>query len=411
MQVSLRSLCVFGVLIPWLAPLARGAAAGEASGAVPKVQGTAAISGGTLSGGKAGAAKGAVAPKGAVKKPRMVSLLMAEGLRFDPPRFEAKAGEELEIRIENVDPAHLAHNLVVVKPGSVQAVVQEAMGLGEGGPAKAFVPSHPAVLAATTSMVDPEKKLSLRFKVPAESGVYGYVCTVPGHGMVMYGALYVDVPPPPLAKDPNIPQLTLEKGLVGGGKRPFVQRIFMPEAGPAAIAVALPGTQNYCFDAGACRVRYAWAGPFLDGTEHWRGSGNKLAEVGDEAWWKSEGFPLRLGDARKAPEKVKFLGYRLKDGLPEFRYRVGNQEVLQEVLAVDGGVEMVFRLPGWNQNLAFVAEKGAYEWESPQGRFKDGLLELSREQASEFRVRLKRREGASAPKDAKATNPPHGAHP
>ena len=34
----------------------------------------------------------------------------------------------------------------------------------------------------------------------------------------------------------------------------------MPNAGPAMIAVQLPGGVSYVFDAGAGRFRYAWVG-------------------------------------------------------------------------------------------------------------------------------------------------------
>ena len=39
---------------------------------------------------------------------------------------------------------------------------------------------------------------------------------------------------------------------------PVVYRTFMPGASPAAFAVALPGNQFYCWDAGECRLRYVW---------------------------------------------------------------------------------------------------------------------------------------------------------
>ena len=334
----------------------------------------------------------AVDPK---KAGRVVRLEMAEGLRFDPPRFEAKAGELLQLQLENVDPSHLAHNLVVVAPGQVQEVVKQAMEMGEAGPNQAFVPKHPAIIAASSKLVDPEKKLQVRFTVPSEPGVYGYVCTVPGHGMVMYGAMYVDVPPPPLAKDPNIPQLTLEKGLVGGGKRPFVQRMFVPDAGPAAIAVALNGTQNYCFDAGNCRLRFVWDGPFLDASAHFRGNGARLADLGNDPWWMGNAFPLRFGDAQSVPKTLQFLGYQVEDGIPEFRYRAGQQEVFQRVLPSEKGISIRFRLPGVKGKVFFVGDS-AEQWSSPAGSFKKGVLEVPSAKAAEFEVSLE--PGATPPR-------------
>ena len=53
--------------------------------------------------------------KSTVKKPRIVALEMAEGLRFSPPRFEAKPGELLAIELENADPSHQPHNFLLVQ--------------------------------------------------------------------------------------------------------------------------------------------------------------------------------------------------------------------------------------------------------------------------------------------------------
>ena len=46
-------------------------------------------------------------------------------------------------------------------------------------------------------------------------------------------------------------------------KRPGA--IKMPDASPASIAVALDDTNSLCWDAGTCRLRYAWTGGFIDG--------------------------------------------------------------------------------------------------------------------------------------------------
>ncbi len=327
------------------------------------------------------------------KKPRIVKLSMAEGLRFEPPRFEAKAGELLQIELENADVSHQPHNFLIVKPGQVQEVVKIAMEMGESGPNRGFIPEHPAILVSSGKVVDPDGAAKLKFTVPKEPGVYGYVCTVPGHGMIMYGALYVDSPMPPLAKDTNIPQLTLEKGLAGAGRRPFVQRIFLPKTGPASIGVALPGNLNYCFDAGACRLRYVWSGPFVDGTRQWRGSGKDMSELGDEPWWVSQSFPLRFGGGKESENPdVKFLGYTLKDGLPEFHYRVGKQEVFELIRPADKGVEMCFRLPNARRKVTFVSDAQG-RWKSPQAVEKKGVLEVPAEKAKEFSIFLE-------PKDA-----------
>lgn len=328
---------------------------------------------------------------------------MAEGLRFDPPRMEAKPGDFLEFQLENADISHQPHNFLIVSPGKVQEVVLMAMEMGESGPNKGYIPSHPGILASSGRVLEPEGKVNVQFTVPKEPGVYGYVCSVPGHGMIMYGALYVGVDMPPLSKDPNIPQVTLEKGLVGGGRRPFVQRFFMPNSGPASIAVALPGNQNFCFDAGDCRVRYVWSGPFMDGTRYWRSSGKEAGDLGDTPWWVSKTPPLRIGSSEKSkPEQTQFMGYTLQDGLPEFHYKVGKQDVYQLLRPAGRGVEMHFRLPGVKSKVKFLTELDAV-WKCTDGVQKEGYIEVPSSKAAEFSVFLEAKASSASVNPAPAS--------
>jgi len=325
------------------------------------------------------------APKPLAKKPLAVTIEMRDGLRFEPPRFEAKPGDEIVVTLENADSTHLPHNFLVVQPGKREAVVQQATELGEKGQARDFIPDNPAILVHS-AMLNPEGTNTVRFRLPDAAGVYPYVCTMPGHGMVMYGAIYSGVNMPPLNKDPNIPQQAVAMALAGGGQRPFVQRMFMPDAGPAAIAVALPGTQNFCWDAGECRLRYAWSGPFIDASAHWRSNGSSLATLGGEPWWKAEkgAFPLKVG----ASGKVKFLGYKLEAGVPEFHYRVGDTEVFEKITAApnDAGLVSRFRIPKAAGTVEFAVAPGNAQWSSPAGAMNGGVLKLTGAQAAEFTI-------------------------
>ena len=111
-------------------------------------------------------------------------------------------------------------------------------------------------------------------------------------------------------------------------KRPQVQRLFMPEAGPAAIAVAVNDELHYCWDAGECRLRYIWKGDFIDGWAVWRGNGNGLAKIQGEVLLRENKSPLIIPASSDSP---RFLGYSLKDGLPTFRWRVGKVEVMERI--------------------------------------------------------------------------------
>jgi plastocyanin len=322
-------------------------------------------------------------------KARVVKISMADGMRFEPPRLSAKPGESLLFKLENLDSSHQPHNFLVVAPGMIEDVVKQGLALGEKGALAGFIPQHPSVLASTGKVLDPESGCELAFAVPKEPGVYGYVCTVPGHGMLMYGALYVGVPMPPLAKDSNVPQITMEKALAGGGRRPFVQRMFLPNSGPAAIGVALPGAQNICFDAGECRLRYAWRGPFIDATLYWQGNGDELADLSAEPWWVSSGFPLKIGGSGLGP--VKFLGYRLVEGLPEFHYRAGDHEIYETVVAQGDGIELRMQIPTANSAVSYEIEPGEYSWQCAQGKSNGKQIVVAAPEAKRFSIVLQPR--------------------
>lgn len=332
------------------------------------------------------------APKPDVKpppKPRAVTIKMREPLRFDPPRFEAKPGEKLVITLENADSTDQMHNFVLVQPGQLQSVVQQAMTLADKGPQLEFIPPGAPILAHSR-LLGPDKTESVSVAMPEQKGIYPYVCTFPGHGLVMFGAAYVGEKMPTLEKDPNIPALAKTALIVGGGRRPYVQRLFLPDSGPASIAVALPGKQNFCWDAGACRLRYAWGGEFLDATEQWQGNGNALAKLLGKTWWRAanDQHALRIGSAVDAP---KFLGYQLVDGVPLFRYRIGSHEVREIIRpAQEGnGVTLRFQINPADAGVTYqFHEAQTARLISPAGRVEKSQIVIPASAAADFTITL-----------------------
>lgn len=155
-------------------------------------------------------------------------------------------------------------------------------------------------------------------------------------------------------------------------RRPLVQRLFLPNAGPAAIAVAVDDRYHFCFDAGECRLRYVWKGDFIDGWPVWRGNGNGLAKIVGVVLLREAKSPLPGFDG--APRK--FLGYRMKDGLPTFRYRLGKIEVEERITLTDDkqalARQFVVKGAPADWQLTFTAsEKMTYR--SADGVF-DGLV-------------------------------------
>ena len=323
----------------------------------------------------------------------LIEIKAIAGLRFDLPRFRVAPEAKVRIVLENAD--DMAHNLLLLAPGARTEIVTAAMTMPIT-PTQDFVPKSEKVLW-TIPVLTPGKKGEVSFTAPKTEGVYPYVCSYPGHGFIMFGAMYVSKKTklPPLEKDANVPDTAKE--MTGKAlhaftpKPPYLYRIFMRDSGPASIAVALPGEQNYCWDAGTCRLRYAWRGPFLDPSAHWSGNGDAFAEVKGRIYWRGGvDFPLRIASKDTRPT-VKFRGYRLVNRYPEFRYEVDGVEVRELIKAAHHGtgLESTFMLDQVQLPVFYVADpSAAAAFGSSVGKFEDGVLALTPEQARNFTVMM-----------------------
>jgi uncharacterized cupredoxin-like copper-binding protein len=314
----------------------------------------------------------------------LVEIKAVAGLRYDPPRFVVKPGEKVRLQVENTD--DMAHNFVIVAPGGRMEVVNAAMTMPVT-PEQTFIPQSDKILFHTPVLI-PGKSAALEFTTPTEEGVYPYVCTYPGHGLVMFGAMYVTNQPesalPAIADDTNLPEIIREQAKATQlhaypETRPYWYRIFLRDSGPASIAVALPDGQNYCWDAGACRLRYVWRGGFVNPMPHWGTNGDGFAEVKGTIYYRpAPYFPLRFGEAKRVPTEVHFRGYNIVDGLPEFHYQVDGVEVLELIKAAHhGGIDATFKISGARGPIFFVSDpNGGATIASDMGKLADGVLKL-----------------------------------
>jgi putative heme-binding domain-containing protein len=113
-----------------------------------------------------------------------------ERMAYDQEVVAVRAGKPVEIAFENTDA--MPHNLVVTRPGSLEAIgtAAEASAAEPDAANRHYVPRSPQVLLASR-LLAPGERQNLTFAAPAEPGVYPIVCTYPGHWRRMYGALYV----------------------------------------------------------------------------------------------------------------------------------------------------------------------------------------------------------------------------
>lgn len=334
-----------------------------------------------------------------------VEIAGIEGLQFSPARFAVRPGQAVELTLINRD--EMQHNLLITKPGKREEVGQLAMKMGGEGFARGFIPDSDAVLFHTV-VVMPEESQTIRFTAPDTEGVYPYVCTFPGHASVMFGAMYVtgnEAELPPLRDDPHLPLQAREEPRERQvhlhhqpkeAPRREIRRTFMPEAGPAAIAVHAGGNLSFVWDAGTCHLRYAWWGGFIDSERHWTGNQSELPEIQGHIYYRAgRDFPLRLGDPASTPER-KFLGYRIVDELPVFEYTLDGQKVTQYITALEHetGLRMAFEIPEVSEPVYFVVNRNAgARFTSSGGEWKEGVLKLEPAEARSFSIILVERPG------------------
>jgi azurin len=324
--------------------------------------------------------------------PREININAIAGLRFDLVRFSVRPGERIKLTLVNAD--EMDHNLVITRPGTRLQVVEAANKLGESGPKQNYVPVSDAVLWSIP-VIQPGQSASIIFDAPKKEDIYPYVCTFPGHGLVMYGAMYVTTKDlPPIEEDSHVPpgSMDSEHNHVVASLHPYqptppyLYRIFMPETGPASIAVSLPNGLSYCWDAGSCRLRYAWRGGFIDPKDYFNKKAEKHAKVVGTVFYRDKTtYPLRFS-VDKDPV-VDFKGYKLIDRYPEFHYTIDGKDVYELIKPKSDGSGIVrsFKVPQAGQPLYFVFDvNDGVEYTTSKGAFRGNQIHLSADDAREF---------------------------
>jgi azurin len=122
---------------------------------------------------------------------RALRLEAASGLQFATKELKARAGERLSLTFANPDA--VPHNWVLLKPGTVEKTGDLANKLisDPNGFSRHYVPDTQDILA-WTDMVPPAGSFTIHFNAPPMAGDYPYLCTFPGHWMLMKGVLKVE---------------------------------------------------------------------------------------------------------------------------------------------------------------------------------------------------------------------------
>ena len=112
-------------------------------------------------------------------------------MKYDKEVITARAGSTIQIVLNNPD--FMQHNLLLIKPGTMEIVGAAADKLASDpeGQRMQYVPAIPEVLASTP-LINTGGSYTITIKLPMVPGDYPYVCTFPGHWRIMNGILKVN---------------------------------------------------------------------------------------------------------------------------------------------------------------------------------------------------------------------------
>ncbi len=341
----------------------------------------------------------------------LINLMAVSGMQFDLVRFTVKPGVKVKINFTNSD--DMNHNFLITKPGTRLDVVNQALNLEDKGPLMNYIPESDKVLWSIP-VISVNQTASITFTSPSKPGAFPYVCTYPGHGFTMYGVMYVsnDDAMPALNTDENIPPSRREikndkpaqqtANVITGNAThvnhpydavpPYLYRIFMDDSGPASIAVSLTNDLSYCWDTGTCKLRYAWAGGFVDNTAIWKGHIDANAKIiGNIFYRETSEYPVVIGKVDSKPS-AEFKGYRLVDKYPEFHYQLNGIDVYELIKPKEDGNGIIrnFRIPKAGNTVWFTTNtpNSSVDYKSTDGTWVDGKLKLSPEEAIQFSVTM-----------------------
>jgi azurin len=122
---------------------------------------------------------------------REVVLAAGQNLTFTVSSFTVKAGEPIKLVFTNPDV--VPHNWALIRPGTLAKVgdlVNKVIAEPDAA-LRHYIPKTDDILVYA-EIVEPTGEIEIYFKAPEAKGRYPYLCTFPGHWMVMNGVMTVE---------------------------------------------------------------------------------------------------------------------------------------------------------------------------------------------------------------------------
>ena len=126
-----------------------------------------------------------------MKEARAISIEAGQNLSFNTREIRAKASEPIALTF--INPDVVPHNWALLANGSMQRVGDLVNRL-IGDPDAAFnqyIPITDDVLCYT-DIIEGQDRGTIHFNAPSTPGRYPFICTFPGHWMVMNGEMIVE---------------------------------------------------------------------------------------------------------------------------------------------------------------------------------------------------------------------------
>ena len=123
--------------------------------------------------------------------PRLVEITANDQMKYNLSTIEAKAGESLKVVMTNIGTLPkeaMGHNWVLLKAGTDMAAF--AMAGMTAKDTDYIAPSQKDKVIASIKVLGPKQSGEAIFEAPA-AGEYTFICTFPGHYMLMKGTLTV----------------------------------------------------------------------------------------------------------------------------------------------------------------------------------------------------------------------------
>jgi azurin len=121
--------------------------------------------------------------------PELTTIRIAtvpEKMKYDVTELTVKSGRKIRLTFANQD--FMPHNMLLVKPGKADAVGEKAIALGAKGFDVSFIPESDDIIWHS-KLIDHGKEEIIEFNAPASPGDYPYICSFPGHHLIMRGTL------------------------------------------------------------------------------------------------------------------------------------------------------------------------------------------------------------------------------